>query len=116
MGDTFRLIYTRNSIVVESWGRVERVAVNLLLCLRHRMQHIQNEKGATLIEYALLLSLIAVAVTPAMMTLTDPLNLNFEEIAKAIGGSEGTDILSEGDTGTSSGTDPVIILRVESTE
>ncbi len=76
------------------------------------MQNINNEKGATMIEYALLLSLIAMAAIPSIVTLSDSMS----EVFLAAGGSEGTDILtgeSDPGTGANTTTDPVIILRIE---
>ena len=55
------------------------------------MKRFQNEFGATQIEYALLLALIAMVCIPTFAAITTPISLQLEHLALVTGGSEGTD-------------------------
>ena len=56
----------------------------LALAARDRMR---EEKGATAVEYGLMVGLIAAVIIATVMLLGDQLNALFEEITTAIGGA-----------------------------
>ena len=48
--------------------------------------HIKSERGASLVEYALLVALIAVVCIAAVTTLGEEASSKFEEVGSSIGG------------------------------
>ena len=57
----------------------------MLLSLYCRLQALQNERGATAVEYGLMVALIAVVIIGAVTTLGLNLNSKFGNVATAIG-------------------------------
>lgn len=58
----------------------------MLLGLYTRLQALRNERGASAVEYGLLVALIAVVIIAAVTALGLNLESIFDEIADAIGG------------------------------
>lgn len=63
-----------------------RMLLGLYGTLRSRLSQLRNEKGASAVEYGLLVALIAVVIIAAVTLLGGNLNEIFNDIAEAITG------------------------------
>ncbi len=56
----------------------------MLLSLYCRLQALQNERGATAVEYGLMVALIAVVIIGAVTAIGTSLNTQFGKVATAV--------------------------------
>ncbi len=59
---------------------------NLYTWIQSRLNCLRNEKGATAVEYGIMVALIAVVIIVAVGIIGTRLNVAFEAVATALGG------------------------------
>ena len=61
--------------------------VTLVTFAQDRMERVKNEKGATAVEYGLMVGLIAVVIIAAVVALGGRLDVLFRSIVTSLGGT-----------------------------